>query len=73
MGCADRAGRAGVGRDSAPSLICLDADDLVSDALADHAKGKVYSIPSAQYKVIAGAARLVPSGLLQRFHGLGRK
>ena len=65
--------RMGVGRDSAPSWMWLDADDLVRDALADHAKGKVYSIPSAQYKVIAGAARLVPSGLLQRFQSLGRK
>jgi short-subunit dehydrogenase len=65
--------RMGVGRDSAPSWMWLDADDLVRDALADHAKGKVYSIPSAQYKVIAGAARLVPGGLLQRFQSLGRK
>jgi hypothetical protein len=62
-----------VGRDSAPSFLWLDADDLVREALADFDKGRVYSIPSKRYKAIATTARLVPRGLLQRFQSLGRK
>ena len=65
--------RMGVRRDSAPSFLWLDADDLVAEALADFDKGRTYSIPSARYKAIATAARLVPHGLLQRFQTLGRK
>ena len=62
-----------VGRGSAPDFMWLDADELVRTALKDHAKGKVFSIPSPQYKTIATAARLIPSGVLQRFQSLGRK
>ena len=62
-----------VGRGSAPDFMWLDADDLVATALKDHAKGKVFSVPGAQYKVVTAAARLVPSGILQRFQSLGRK
>ncbi|WP_296601569.1 SDR family oxidoreductase [Nocardioides sp.] len=62
-----------VGRDSAPDFMWLDAAELVAQALADHAKGKVFSIPGAQYKVISSVARLVPTGVLQRFQSLGRK
>jgi len=62
-----------VSRGSAPDFLWLDADDLVRTALADHAKGKTWSVPSPQYKVITTAARFVPSGLLQRFQSVGRK
>ena len=62
-----------VSRGSAPDFMWLDPDDLVAAALKDHAKGKAYSIPSAQYKVITTAARAVPTGLLKRFQSLGRK
>ncbi len=65
--------RMDVSRSSAPDFLWLDADELVATALRDFDKGKVFSIPSAQYKVIAGAARLVPSSLLQRLQSLGRK
>jgi len=65
--------RMGVARDSAPSFLWLDPDDLVRQALADFDKGRTFSIPSARYKAIATAARLVPNGLLQRFQTLGRK
>ena len=51
----------------------LDADELVATALADFEKGKAWSVPSPQYKVIAATARLVPTGLLQRFQSMGRK
>jgi hypothetical protein len=62
-----------VGQDSAPDWLWLDADDLVRQALADHARGRALSIPSVRYKAIAGAARLVPTPVLQRFQSLGRK
>jgi short-subunit dehydrogenase len=62
-----------VSRGSAPDFMWLDADELVATALKDHAKGRVWSIPSPQYKAIATASRLVPTSLLQRFQSLGRK
>ncbi|GAB3257484.1 SDR family NAD(P)-dependent oxidoreductase [Nocardioides dilutus] len=65
--------RMGVSRGSAPDFMWLDADELVATALRDFEKGKTFSIPSAQYKAITTVARVVPSGLLQRFQGLGRK
>ena len=65
--------RMNVRQDSAPDFMWLDADELVREALEDHAKGKVWSIPSAQYKLITAAARIVPTGLLKRFQALGRK
>ena len=65
--------RMDVSRGSAPDFMWLEADRLVTDALRDFDKGRVYSIPSAQYKVIAGAARVIPNGLLQRLQSLGRK
>ncbi|GAA1972669.1 SDR family oxidoreductase [Nocardioides panacihumi] len=65
--------RMGVQRGSAPDWMWLDVDDLVREALADYDKGKVFSIPSPQYKVIATLARATPTRLLQRFQGLGRR
>ncbi|MGZ4464075.1 MAG: SDR family NAD(P)-dependent oxidoreductase [Nocardioides sp.] len=65
--------RMDVSRGSAPDFMWLDADALVSAALDDHAKGRTYSIPGAQYKVITSVARLVPNRVLQRFQTLGRK
>jgi short-subunit dehydrogenase len=65
--------RMGVSRGSAPDFMWLDADDLVATALKDFDKGKVFSIPSAQYKAISTVARVVPSSVLQRFQSLGRK
>ncbi|MBZ5737282.1 SDR family NAD(P)-dependent oxidoreductase [Nocardioides mangrovi] len=65
--------RMDVQRGSAPDFMWLDADKLVETALKDHAKGRAWSIPSAQYKTIATAARYVPTSLLQRFQSLGRR
>jgi hypothetical protein len=62
-----------VSRGSAPDFLWLDAEALVTTALADHAKGKAFSIPSPQYKAITLATRAVPTALLQRFQSLGRK
>lgn len=65
--------RMGVSRGSAPDFMWLDADELVATALRDFDRGRTFSIPSAQYKAIATMARVVPSGVLQRFQALGRK
>ena len=65
--------RMDVSRASAPDFLWLDADKLVETALSDYDKGRVYSIPSAQYKLIATASKLVPTSLLQRFQSIGRK
>ncbi|WP_310962378.1 SDR family NAD(P)-dependent oxidoreductase [Nocardioides terrisoli] len=65
--------RLGSDTDSAPSFLWLDADYVVTQALADLDAGKVLSIPSVRYKTITTTARLVPGGLLQRLQSLGRK
>jgi short-subunit dehydrogenase len=54
-------------------FLWLDAQFLVEKALADHAKGRVFSIPGAQYKAVVALTRAVPTGLLQRFQSMGRK
>lgn len=58
---------------TAPKALWLDADFLVSEALADFDKGKAFSIPSKRYKAIVGATRAIPGPVLQRFQKLGRK
>jgi short-subunit dehydrogenase len=65
--------RMDVDRGSAPDFMWLDADKLVTTALADFDKGRVFSIPSAQYKAVAAASRLIPNSVLQRFQSIGRK
>jgi uncharacterized protein len=62
-----------VGRDSAPKFLWLEAPDLVTSALSDLEAGKAISVPSMRYKAIVTGARYIPSGLLQRFQGVGRK
>lgn len=57
--------RAGIEMSSIPGLMWLSVDDVVSASLADVAKGKVISIPGAQYKVLTTAGRLVPRSLVR--------
>lgn len=64
--------RMGVGRESAPEFLWLDTDIVVRRALADHDRGRVFSVPGAQYKVITALARVVPNRALQRAQSLGR-
>lgn len=54
-------------------FLWLDASFLVEKALADHAKGRVFSVPGAQYRTIVALTRAVPTGVLQRFQSIGRK
>ncbi|MFG2678452.1 SDR family NAD(P)-dependent oxidoreductase [Streptomyces sp. NPDC048392] len=56
--------RAGMGTDSIPNWMWLDADNVVAAALADLSRGKSLSIPDPRYKTLMGAAKLVPRGLL---------
>lgn len=65
--------RMGVGRDSAPRWMWLDADRVVREALQDLERGRSVSVPSRRYKLLSGLARVTPSSLQARFQGLGRR
>ncbi|PZH03324.1 short-chain dehydrogenase [Streptomyces sp. NTH33] len=56
--------RAGMGTDSIPNWMWLDADKLVAAALADLARGKTLSVPDPRYKALTGLAKVAPRGLL---------
>ncbi|MCF1597834.1 SDR family NAD(P)-dependent oxidoreductase [Streptomyces muensis] len=56
--------RAGMGTDNIPGWMWLDADKVAATALEDLARGRALSIPDPRYKVLMGAAKLVPRGML---------
>ncbi|MET9831291.1 SDR family oxidoreductase [Streptomyces sp. NPDC006385] len=56
--------RAGMGTDNIPGWMWLDADKVAATALEDLARGKSLSVPDPRYKVLMGAAKLVPRGML---------
>ncbi|MER5435591.1 SDR family oxidoreductase [Streptomyces sp. NPDC002588] len=56
--------RAGMGTDSIPGWMWLDADKVVAAALADLARGKSLSIPDPRYKALMGLAKVTPRSLL---------
>jgi uncharacterized protein len=49
-----------------PRLLWLDPADLVRTCLDDVARGRVVSVPGAQYKAIVGLLRVLPRPLLRR-------
>lgn len=57
--------RAGLDMASMPSFMWLEVGDVVSQSLADIARGKVISIPGVQYKAITSAARMAPRKLVR--------
>ena len=59
--------RAGIDRASMPGPMWLNVDDVVTESLADVAKGKVVSIPGLQYKALTTAGRIIPRGLVRAF------
>lgn len=59
--------RAGIDMASIPGPLWLSVDDVVTESLADVAKGKVVSIPGLQYKVLTTAGRMVPRELVRGF------
>jgi short-subunit dehydrogenase len=48
-----------------PSFMWLEVDDVVSQSLADIARGKVISIPGLQYKALIAVERLLPRTLMR--------
>jgi short-subunit dehydrogenase len=56
--------RAGMGTDNIPNWMWLDADKLVTAALADLARGRTLSIPDPRYKVLMGVVKVTPRSLL---------
>ncbi|WP_370250442.1 SDR family NAD(P)-dependent oxidoreductase [Nocardioides sp.] len=54
-------------------FLWLDVDFLVREALADFAKGRVFSVPGFQYKAIVQAQKLIPTRALQGLQSLGRR
>ncbi|MFJ4919929.1 SDR family NAD(P)-dependent oxidoreductase [Streptomyces sp. NPDC088725] len=56
--------RAGMGTDNIPDWMWLDADKLVTAALADLARGRTMSVPDPRYKALMGAVKFTPRGLL---------
>ncbi|MFC9092973.1 SDR family NAD(P)-dependent oxidoreductase [Streptomyces sp. NPDC057072] len=56
--------RAGMGTESIPGWMWLDADKLVATALADLARGRTVSIPDPRYKALMGVVKVTPRALL---------
>jgi hypothetical protein len=57
--------RAGIDVGDRTGPMWLDADRVVREALSDLRRGRAVSVPSLQYKVLSGALRHVPHGLLR--------
>ncbi len=57
--------RAGIDMTSMPEVMWLSVEDVVEESLADIAKGKVVSIPGAQYKALTTVGRFIPRGLVR--------
>ena len=67
--------RAGIDMSGTPSWFWLEVDDVVSETLADVAKGRVVIIPGLQYKALTTGGRIVPRKLvraLTKVMGRGR-
>lgn len=57
--------RASISTGSLPAAMWIDLGDLVRDALADAARGKVVSIPSRRYQALILAAKLAPRAVVR--------
>ena len=57
--------RAHLAMSALPSSLWLDADDVVQQALSDAARGKVVSVPGAQWKVVTAGVRALPRPLVR--------
>lgn len=52
-----------------PDVLWLQADRLVRDCLDDLSRGKVVSVPGAPYKMLVGALKVLPRGLVRSTSG----
>jgi short-subunit dehydrogenase len=53
-----------MGTDNIPGWMWLDADKVVTAALADLSRGRTVSIPDPRYKTLMGLTKLVPRNLI---------
>ncbi|NIJ14967.1 hypothetical protein FHU38_005375 [Saccharomonospora amisosensis] len=60
--------RAGLEK-SGPAAFWLSAERVVDEALADLRRGRVISVPSRRYKLVAAIGRLLPRELVRRLGG----
>ncbi|QOR70922.1 SDR family NAD(P)-dependent oxidoreductase [Ruania alkalisoli] len=58
--------RAKIRTSSIPGALWLDADDLVTDCLADLERGRTRSIPSKRFRVISWLAQRLPRAVVRR-------
>jgi uncharacterized protein len=65
--------RAGLDVGGRKGPMWLDAERVVEECLADLARGKVVSVPSPQYKVIAAWMDLMPRPVLRRLFAAGER
>jgi uncharacterized protein len=65
--------RMAVSRRSVPWWMWLDADRVVSEALADLERGRRISVPAKRYKVLTALARATPTQVLGAFQNVGRR
>lgn len=64
--------RAGIDYSGFPDIAWLNADQVVSEALADVRRGVVISTPSLRYKAVAGLVRNLPRGLVRKLQADGK-
>jgi len=58
--------RASLDMSALPAFGWLDADDVVDEALADLARGRVVSVPSKRFKAVVALCRHVPRPLVRK-------
>jgi len=60
------------GEEGVPSLMWLDAADVVREGLRDAARGRAVSVPSLRYKAIVALTTVLPASLTSRVARRGR-
>lgn len=58
--------RGGINMSALPDVGWLDADDVVSEGLADLARGRVVSVPSKRFKAVVALSRHAPRSVVRK-------